>query len=949
MSNYRTILACLLSMTLLACSSATVKQNKREIVVAAEQTLANLEPVDLNTKQESIEPISLSELRDLYLEVLSVSDDPIVRLNVKDRLASLEIQRSEEQLLVSDSQEPVFNDAIKAYKDLMAENPNSDKQDRQLYQLAKAYELNGDIESSLDTLQRLVNQYPQSSHYIEAEFRLGESHFSNGDYREAGKRYQNVINKGDSAYYQNAHYMQAWSLFKALRYDDAIRGFVNTLDLLLPTAADNLSLSRGKQEVVDDCYRMLSVTFATLDGVQVLSQTLQDIGPRHYTANLYEGLAKHHLKQERFKDSADVYQVFINNYPASDEAYRYHVEKIKVYKQGGFAKEVLEQKEGFIEAYNHDTDYWKSRDSDITALLDEFLKSYSVELASYYHTLAQTSKKASVAKQYYIRAIQYYSLFVVSFPDDKRSPDMMFLLAESQYDIARYLAAIGNYERVAYEFTENTHAVEAGYAAVLSYEKLLQQRPDGLDKEATAARQNTIKRDEINSSLKFANTFPLDARAPNVLLTAANNLFALEEYTLTIHAAEKLTQWQQKHEQVLDTEIIIPAWLLIGHSTFAQAYYVYAEKAYEEVLLLLDPKDKRVPEIMDRQAASIYKQAEQAQLQQQYAQAAEQYLRVIALAPESEIRLNAQYDAATALMEIAQWQQAIDLLTDFRQRFKKHPLTDTLYVKLSVAYQETEQWQLAADELFVVYTQATDETEKAQLLYLTAELYEKAKDTQKAIIHYRRYAHAYAEPFSINFEAMNKLSELYLSIDDDYRRKFWLKRMIKNQAALGVRNTQRTTYLAAYASSVFADQAYNTFTGIKLSLPIKKSFKRKRKALTEVIGTYQRTAAYGVAEFTTLSSFRLAEVYGQLSRDLMDSERPNNLDALALEQYELLLEEQAFPFEEKAIEIHEKNIANSWQGVYDLWVKQSFKALQALLPARYNKPEQAIDVSEGIY
>ena len=43
----------------------------------------------------------------------------------------------------------------------------------------------------------------------------------------------------------------------------------------------------------------------------------------------------------------------------------------------------------------------------------------------------------------------------------------------------------------------------------------------------------------------------------------------------------------------------------------------------------------------------------------------------------------------------------------------------------------------------------------------------------------------------------------------------------------------------------------------------------------------------------------------------MDSPRPKNLSKQEIEQYNLLLEEQAFPFEEKAIAAHVTNIARA--------------------------------------
>ena len=68
----------------------------------------------------------------------------------------------------------------------------------------------------------------------------------------------------------------------------------------------------------------------------------------------------------------------------------------------------------------------------------------------------------------------------------------------------------------------------------------------------------------------------------------------------------------------------------------------------------------------------------------------------------------------------------------------------------------------------------------------------------------------------------------------------------------------------------------------------------------------------------------MAELYRQLGADLMASERPKNLNAEELEQYDVLLEEQAFPFEEKAIELHETNAQRTGDGVYDDWVQRSF-------------------------
>ena len=83
----------------------------------------------------------------------------------------------------------------------------------------------------------------------------------------------------------------------------------------------------------------------------------------------------------------------------------------------------------------------------------------------------------------------------------------------------------------------------------------------------------------------------------------------------------------------------------------------------------------------------------------------------------------------------------------------------------------------------------------------------------------------------------------------------------------------------------------------------------------------------------------MAEIYSNFSRSLVESERPVSLAATALQDYELALEEEAFPFEEKAIEVHEKNLELISAGIYNAWTDKSLARLAVLNPGRYAKYE----------
>ena len=140
-----------------------------------------------------------------------------------------------------------------------------------------------------------------------------------------------------------------------------------------------------------------------------------------------------------------------------------------------------------------------------------------------------------------------------------------------------------------------------------------------------------------------------------------------------------------------------------------------------------------------------------------------------------------------------------------------------------------------------------------------------------------------------------------------------------------------------------AEPVRQQFEVFELSQPLQESMKVKRSLMQNTIDAYTAAADYGVAEVTTAATFRLGEVYETFSADLMDSERPTDLDEAALEQYEFLLEGQAFPFEEKAIDLYKANADRTVDGIYDEWVIKSFERLAGLMPGRYAKQE----TSEG--
>jgi cellulose synthase operon protein C len=131
-----------------------------------------------------------------------------------------------------------------------------------------------------------------------------------------------------------------------------------------------------------------------------------------------------------------------------------------------------------------------------------------------------------------------------------------------------------------------------------------------------------------------------------------------------------------------------------------------------------------------------------------------------------------------------------------------------------------------------------------------------------------------------------------------------------------------------------------TVARIALELPIERSLSRRTAATQSALAALTAAVDYGYAETTTAATYEIAALYRDLGRALMETPRPALRSELEREQYELLLEEQAYPFEDSAIKAHEANLGRVGQGVWNEWVQRSAAALTEMAPGRYGKHER---------
>lgn len=696
-------------------------------------------------------------------------------------------------------------------------------------------------------------------------------------------------------------------------------------------ASSKKAISSTQRKILADTLRVTAMAFSNLEGTSSIAAYFKEHGTRVYEVDVYNALASLYLYQERFKDAADAYEAFTLAHPLDPMAPRMSSRVIDTFLKGGFPSLVLPYKERFVTKYGVYSDYWKQATPKARDFYSPELKQHLVELANHYHALAQAGKSSAD----YTMAIRWYREYLTTYPKDEFAPDMNMLLAEALYASKNFKEAIDEFERSAYDYPADDKTSEkqekAAYFSLLSY----QEHINNLDKNDPEKRGWIAKR--TSSALKFAKNYPQHKQTPSILSNVIEDQLALSDLEGAITTAQLIIKLVPPPPKAIWEKAVIT----YANGIFDMGRFAEAEDAINKVFEVTTLSKAEQQRFHENRATAIYKQAEHLERNGKLKDAAIEYLRVAAVEPNSSIRPAAEYDAANLFLKLEEWENAIQVLEAFRKRYPTHELIATLPAKLSLAYEKTSRLGKAAVELESIAktSMSTDKAVAQEALWQAASMHDKTKNRDDAIRLYKQYVWEFEQPYIKRVEAQQRLVELYDEAKDPNKRDFWRGKIVEWYFKRGEENDQRTQFLAAQASSQLAEPVFESFKRIKLTQPLKSSLKKKKRAMQEATKAYTRTAEIGLEKFTTESNHQIGEIYRLFAKSILNSDRPRGLDEVALEEYEILLEDQALPFEDKAIEIFEKNTKRTKDGTWDEWVRQSFDSLAKILPARYKKEE----------
>jgi tetratricopeptide (TPR) repeat protein len=831
-------------------------------------------------------------------------------------------------------------EAIALYDRLLSEYPNYEHKDKVLYQKARAYDELGRTEEAIETMERLIQANPHSEHYDEVQFRRGEYFFTRRRYRDAESAYSTIVTLGAaSSYYEFALYKLGWTFYKQELYEDALHRYMALLDYKVSTGYDfDQKHEEEDERRVADTYRVISLSFSNLGGPEAVRNYYSTFGKKSYEDRVYSNLGEYYQEKLRYDDAAKTYKTFIALYPFHRAAPRFSMNVVETFTKGGFPKLVLESKRDFASKYGLQTEYWRHFKPEESPQVLAYLKTNLKDLATHYHAEYQGAEKTDEKLENYHEALRWYGDYLKSFPKDPESPATNYQLADLLLENKDFGEAARQYERTAYGYPAHSQSAAAGYAAVYAYREQL--------KAASAEQRDAVKHDTVASSLKFADAFPKHEQAAAVLGAAADDLYEMKDYRNAVTTAQSVV------DTYPDAELAIrrSAWIVVGHGSFELAAYPQAEHAYAQVLTVTQEGDQSRAALVDNLAASIYKQGELANEAKDYRAAADHFLRIRSAAPTSSIRATAEYDAGAALIRLQNWTEAVAVLEAFRSTFPEHKLRLEAAKQIAFAYRQNGQLSRAAGEYDRIASQSEDPALRSEALLVAGDLYEKSNARDSALDVYIRYVNEFPRPVETALETRFKIAEMYKAAHDESRYQQELKEIVRIDADAGPERTGRTRTLAARSALVLAEPLYREFVAVKLRQPFEASLRDKQQRMDVTIKALGRLVEYEIADVTAAATYYMAETYFDFSRSLVESERPADLQAADMKEYESALDKEASPFKERAINVHEKNMELLRSGVFNEWTQKSLGRLTELMPDRYAKPEMSkgfLDVMDG--
>jgi len=892
-------------------------------------------------------------------------------------------------------------EALRLYDLILDRYPSYERRDEVLFVAAHNLYDSGQREQGVARYQTLIQRHPDSRFVPDALIQLGEHFFARNDLPRARAAFERAAAFHVPKLYAFAVYKLAWCDYNAGAYSRAIARFQEVIAYAEgETRGDRVQL---KAEALRD----IVLAYARIDAVETAVAYLADKGGEG-SIDAIERLGSTYFDDGKFDQAIRVYRTLQQRAAGHVRAPAWQQKIVLANDKLQRRDRVLAEMKRLVADYGPKSAWAKANAQQNGALTeaDALAETALRELVQDYHQEAIKTKSAAT----YRLARDIYGQYLDSFPHSEAAPSMRFYLAEILYALEEWDAAADQYGRVLEADPKGTYADRAAYNAILALEKSVDIAKGKLKRRelADAAkiderkskgqvdRSRTVRIQPVTREVQEEpipqNEQKLIAACDRYLQLAGapkdeiviryKAAFILYERRHFLDAAKRFGEiilrwptdpWSQKAVNlsldILDTK---QEWVALSDLS----------RRFLQNRQLCPPGSRFQAEVARIGEGASFKSVMQLYEKKEYAQAAEEFRRFVAMYPKSEHAPKALYNA----LLIADKADQLDrVIASGEQLLRDYPGADADIVKLTVPalasacersgrYPDAIRWYdlarsrwpsdpKAPDWLYnaAVWREALGDDagalqawqawvkqyrsrpEAVRIAWTVGMILERQKDSRKAAGHWAAFPREWA---GVAPEGQILLAR--------YRQGLLLRGLkAPEAAAIFADVAQRFTRLpdrekalpavidaGAHARFLLVEPAFQDFTAIHFrytrQADLVHVLKTKNARLGKLLASYAEVVAIGSPTWSQASFERIGEAYRNFNKGLLDAPVPRGLDAEQRELYRTTLESQALPLEDKATDAFGKAIEVSRKsGVYSEWVVRAQDLLREYQPDAY--------------
>ncbi|MBN1307344.1 MAG: tetratricopeptide repeat protein [Chitinispirillaceae bacterium] len=801
-----------------------------------------------------------------------------------------------------------LTEAIAVYWKISTSFPADRHADDALYYCALALQKQGLDDSAQAVMLGLIEQYPQSEYYIEANMHIGRHYFENpkqyggNGYKLAEEAFRNVLFNRDHPKFVQALYHLGWCYYMQDRYDEAITAFNYLVE---EVELDFDPLKKEEKEVKNPLLRAeaidyLAISFDRDRDTLRAAQFLRSIGNVDYAALVFSRMGELREEDLDFAGAIAVYKRLIASYPLSYYAPQAAARLVKLYENAGDRRAVAARCDAFFRDYSAGGEWQKRvgrRDSTMLREVDSMAIAIGLSQADNAYRHADSLGNAPA----YRDAAERYRKIVDTYPHHP-------LAADAAWNLAAILDKIGDkpgaFERFlafsVYPGVDSARRETAALNAVAIAQSLLS--PDSLAAKGSMDFAGTKLLEAVNN---YTERFPGGGSFAKVLFTMAGVYFNRRLFDKAADVYKEIVDADLSPEQHFE------ALLLLGQCRFGSEKWSEAASLFEIVF-------KRTPVETQKTAAhtfllqSRYLDAKEMMAKKMYEKAADAFKELDDRFPGSEYGDIALFGAAEAWEKSERWLKACERYFDLVEKYPQSKFAPDALFNAAGDYEKADRFPRAA-ETYELLVAKYPQSEKAKdALFNLGFCYEKMGKIDAMVAANERYSALYPEEKDVEALLMrsatyyakmgmfDKAVELYRNFIRRFPQtskaveayymigKCQLDGGDSTNASLSFSQTEQYNqrlmreggavnhYYASEAAFERAALLHEQFRGIRLKLPetqLKASLKEKSSLLTEAADAYQRVMKYR-SEKMFEAACRMGELYVELADDLVEQERP---------------------------------------------------------------------------